>query len=214
MSYQPTDWMKLAREEWGRVLDEYAQSHYPSSGVSYYQAADKIEAIIAKHAPKPAPVPVALRQAVEKAVSEWYPTINPEDTFENYLVAAVAPLLAAKDAEVARLWIGADKAQNDLITDLRAQLAAVTRERDEARTCLGGFRETVRRISGERDDLRRVISSLDAYVAYLGEAERMTVGFLHVHGWRYPDDLLARGEKLRAEIATARALVPQPEAQS
>ncbi len=53
----------------------------------------------------------------------------------------------------------------------------------------------------ENERLKKLVSAHIEYEAYLKEAEQMTHGFLLSHGWQYPQELLARGELLRAAIA-------------
>lgn len=51
------------------------------------------------------------------------------------------------------------------------------------------------------EELEALVAKLRDYLDYLREAELMTFGILHAHGWKYPSAFLDRGVKLRAEIA-------------
>lgn len=64
------EWMRDAREQWGVVLAQYGDPRgYGVRQMSFYEAADKIAAIIARHAP---PVPVApAREGDDSARLDW-----------------------------------------------------------------------------------------------------------------------------------------------
>ncbi len=55
------------------------------------------------------------------------------------------------------------------------------------------------------------VKALEAYQAYLLEADKMTAGFLYCHNWRYPDELIKRGEVLREAIRAAASAPPLTE---
>lgn len=45
------------------------------------------------------------------------------------------------------------------------------------------------------------VKVLEEYIAYLAEADTMVASHLTVHGWKWPEDLLKRGEEIRERLA-------------
>lgn len=50
-------------------------------------------------------------------------------------------------------------------------------------------------------DAYALIHAQSEYIKYLTEACEKTAGYLHVHNWKWPQDMLDRGDMLRARIA-------------
>ena len=49
--------------------------------------------------------------------------------------------------------------------------------------------------------VRELIEAYDEYIALLVQAEKDLSGLAYAHGYRCPDELVKRGEELRAKIA-------------
>lgn len=62
-------------------------------------------------------------------------------------------------------------------------------------------------LAGGEDTKTELIKALREYIAYLHEADTMTLGYLHTHNWKYPQELLDRGDRLRQIIADKQAAI-------
>ena len=56
--------------------------------------------------------------------------------------------------------------------------------------------------------VRELVRAYDEYVKLLGEAEGRLLTLAHVHGFRTPDNVIVRGEKLRERIADLKSEIP------
>jgi hypothetical protein len=52
---------------------------------------------------------------------------------------------------------------------------------------------------------KQLIEAYQKYVELLTEAEAQLMSFAYTHGWRFPDDMIKRGEECRAKIAELKA---------
>ena len=48
--------------------------------------------------------------------------------------------------------------------------------------------------------MKELVETYDEYISLLAESEKGLIGLAYVHGYRCPDELVKRGEKLRAKI--------------
>lgn len=109
--------------------------------------------------------------------------------------------LTAADADV-QLLIGGEGSKQDRRD---AMAACMARERHARQKWIEDYKKQGKQLAAMTKRAENLDAVYRAYIDYLREAEEMTVGFLHVHNWRWNEQFVERGVKLRAEIEKARS---------
>ena len=98
------------------------------------------------------------------------------------------------------------------VEELEKELAATKAAAHEKITTLQGYLDNLdkagtdqaiefRRQLNEKDKrFAELQTAYEAYLEYLRDAEDAVAGFLHVHNWKYSQELLDKGEPLRQKI--------------